>query len=134
MFIRALCVLGIKTKDGRSPIWPGSVAEVDDADGLRMIELGCATETGAVPSERPGSTAPVSVPGENPTETGNARNEPSEGENGDLEAMSYTELKAMAKEMGIEAGKIKSKSGMIDAIRAAQADEFPDLAPLGVIE
>jgi len=134
MFIRALCVLGIKTKDGRSPIWPGSVAEVDDADGLRMIELGCATETGAVPSERPGSTAPVSVPSENSNETGNARNEPSEGENGDLEAMSYTELKAMAKEMGIEAGKIKSKSGMIDAIRAAQADEFPDLAPLGVIE
>ena len=134
MFIRALCVLGIKTKDGRSPIWPGSVAEVDDADGLHMIELGCATETGAVPSERPGSTAPVSVPSENSNETGNARNEPSEGENGDLEAMSYTELKAMAKEMGIEAGKIKSKSGMIDAIRAAQADEFPDLAPLGVIE
>ena len=134
MFIRAFCVLGIKAKDGRSPIYPGTIAEVDDAEGLRMIEAGCATEVGAVDAERPGKAAPVSVPSENPPEIGNAQNEPSEGENEGLEAMSYTELKAMAKEMGIETGKIKIKTGMIDAIRAAQADEFPDLAPQEVIE
>jgi hypothetical protein len=134
MFIRAYCVLGIKTKDGRSPVYPGSVAEVSDDDGLRMIERGCAVEVNAGASVRTGKAAPAPQPGENPLETGNAQNEPSEGENEGLEEMSFNELKAMAKELGIETGKIKSKAGMIDAITAAQSADFPDLAPQDVIE
>ena len=139
MFIRALCVLGIKAKDGRSPIYPGSVSEVDDADGLRMIEAGCAVEVGAVATERPSNISPTRSLSENPPEIGNARNEPSEGKNGDLEDMTYTELKAMAKEMGIETGKLKSKSSMIEAIESAMRaapteDDLPDLAPQDVVD
>ena len=134
MFIRAFAVLGIKTTDGRSPIYPGSVAEVSDADGLCMIERGCATEVITGASVRTGSAAPVSKPVDNPPEIENARNEPSEGENGGLEEMSFNELKAMAKGLGVETGKIKSKAGMIQAITAAQSADFPDLAPQDVIE
>ena len=125
MFIRAKCVLGIKTKDGRSPIYPGSVAEVADRDGKLMVERGVAEETirpAAVGSIR---QAPTQVPSENPPATPNAQNEPSEGENDDLESMTFTELKALAKEMGIETGKIKSKAGMIQAIHEAAADDQP---------
>lgn len=134
MFIRAFAVLGIKTLDGRSPIYPGSVAEVSEADGLCMIEKGYAKEVGAGAAVRSGVAAPVPGTGENPSEDVNAQNEPSEGENEGLEEMSFNELKAMAKELGIETGKIKSKAGMIDAITAAQSADFPDLAPQDVIE
>ena len=48
-------------------------------------------------------------------------------------------LKALAKDLGIETGKIKSKSGMISAITAVEVeapadDELPDLTPQDVIE
>lgn len=141
MFIRAFCVLGIKAKDGRSPIYPGTIAEVDDAEGLRMIEAGCATEVGAVDAERPGKAAPVSVPSENPSTEETAQNGPEIAGNGQiaghldqdqLQEMSFADLKALAKDMGIETGKIKSKAGMIEAICAvevyADADD-PEEAP-----
>ena len=141
MFIRAFCVLGIKAKDGRSPIYPGSVAEVDDAEGLRMIDLGCAEETGAVAPVRSVQAAPVPKSSENPTESGNARNGAENANNGQiaghldaeqLQEMSYTELKALAKDMGIEAGKIKSKAGMIEAITAVEvyADDLEEAPPV----
>ena len=125
MFIRAKCVLGIKTKDGRSPIYPGSVAEVDDRDGKLMVERGVAEETIRPAAVGSILQAPTQVPSENPPATPNAQNEPSEGENDDLESMTFTELKALAKEMGIETGKIKSKAGMIQAIHEAAADDQP---------
>ncbi len=141
MFIRAFCVLGIKAKDGRSPIYPGTIAEVDDAEGLRMIEAGCATEVGAVDAERPGKAAPASVPSENPSTEETAQNGPEKAGNGQiaghldrdqLQEMSFADLKALAKDMGIETGKIKSKAGMIEAICAvevyADADD-PEEAP-----
>ena len=125
MFIRAKCVLGIKTKDGRSPIYPGSVAEVDDRDGKLMVERGVAEETGRPAAVGTVHQAPTPIPGENPSAIPDAQNEPSEGENDDLESMTFNELKALAKEMGIETGKIKSKAGMIQAIHEAAADDQP---------
>lgn len=141
MFIRAYCVLGIKTVDGRSPVYPGSVAEVSDEDGLRMIEDGCAVEVGSGASVRAGKAASDAGTGENPSNGGNARNGHSEGlhEVIDLEAMTYTELKAMAQEMGINTGKLKSKAQMIEAITQAMPglpadDELPELTPQDVID
>lgn len=125
MFIRAKCVLGIKTKDGRSPIYPGSVAEVDDRDGKLMVERSVAEETGRPAAVGTIHQAPTQVPSENPPAIPNAQNEPSEGENDELESMSFNELKALAKEMGIETGKIKSKAGMIQAIHEAGAADQP---------
>ena len=141
MFIRAYCVLGIKTVDGRSPVYPGSVAEVNDEDGLRMIEDGCAVEVGAGASVRSGKAAPVSGPGENPSKDGTAQNSPENAGNGQaaghldaeqLQEMTFTELKALAKDMGIETGKIKSKAGMIEAITAVEvyADELEEAPPV----
>ena len=133
MFIRAYCVLGIKTVDGRSPVYPGSVAEVN--------EDGCAVEVGAGASVRTGKAAPVSNPGENPSKDGNAQNGPQNAGNGQiaghldaeqLQEMTFTELKALAKDMGIETGKIKSKAGMIEAITAVEvyADDLEEAPPV----
>ena len=127
MFIRAKCVLGIKTKDGRSPIYPGSVAEVDDRDGKLMVERGVAEEINAAPKIQPGNISAGKSASENPSQGENAQNEPSGAKNTegvikghlvkeDLEEMTYTQLKELAKDMGIETGKIKSKAAMIEAI------------------
>jgi len=127
MFIKAKCVLGIKTKDGRSPIYPGSVAEVNDRDGKLMVERGVAEKINASPKNRAGNISAGKTPSENPPKSGNAQNEPSGAKNTegvikghlvkeDLEEMTYTQLKELAKDMGIETGKIKSKAAMIEAI------------------
>ena len=145
MFIRALCVLGIKARDGRSPIYPGSVVEVDDEVGLRMIN-NCSAKEMPRPDEktaRPASPKPGM--GENPPKAVNAPEGPKnaksvkghlDGE--DLESLSFAELKALAKDLGIEAGKIKSKTGMIEAITAVEVeapdDDLPELTPQDVVD
>lgn len=148
MLIKAKCVLGIKAKDGRSPIWPGSVAEVDDKDGKRMVELGVAEEISAAPKNRPSNISAGQNPGANPSGAENAQNEPSGAGNeyvtghldkDQLQEMSFADLKALAKDMGIDTGKIKSKSGMIEAITAVEVeapagDELPDLTPQDVVD
>ena len=137
MFIKAKCVLGIKTKDGRSPIYPGSVAEVDDRDGKLMVERGVAEKINASPKNRSGNISAGKTPSENPPKDENAQNEPSTPENDegtikgnlakdDLEAMSYTQLKELAKDMGIETGKIKSKEAMIEAICSVEVTADAD--------
>ncbi len=153
MFIRAFSVLGIRAKNGTGPIYPGCVAEVEDKDGLRMIELGAAEEVTASAKIRSNNISAEANPGENPSNGENAQNVPSNAENGngtikgnlvkeDLEEMSYTQLKELAKDMGIETGKIKSKAGMIEAICAIDvyADEIetddapPAFEPQEVVE
>lgn len=139
MLIKAKCVLGIKAKDGRSPIWPGSVAEVDDHEGKLMVERGVAEEISAARKIQPGNISAGKTPSENPSNGENAQNEPSTPANGecaikghlvkeDLEEMSYTQLKELAKDMGIETGKIKSKAAMIEAICSVDvyADDVVD--------
>lgn len=141
MFIRAKCVLGIRDKNGTGPIYPGVIAEVDDAAGNRMIEQGAAEEVHRCAARSAGKAASDAGTGENPSNGGNAQNGPSEGlhEVIDLEAMTHTELKAMAQEMGINTGKLKSKAQMIEAITQAMPglpadDELPELTPQDVIE
>lgn len=132
MLIKSRVVLGLTSVDGKCPIFPGDTAVVDDEEGRRAVEAGYAWELDSVPAERPVRTAPAPGTGENQAEGGNARN----GRETDLEAMSYTELKAMAKGMGIETGKLRSKTAMIEAITAGEnpGDDFPDLAPQEVID
>ena len=75
--------------------------------------------------------------GVNPPDAQNAPEGPNLAKETNLEEMSYAELKTIAKGMGIEAGKIKSKTGMIEAIlerEGLQADELPELTPEDVIE
>ena len=141
MFIRAKCVLGIRDKNGTGPIYPGVIAEVDDAAGNRMIEQGAAEEVHRCAARSAGKAAPDAGTGENPSNGSNAHNGPSEGlhEVIDLEAMTYTELKAMAQDMGINTGKLKSKAQMIEAITQAMPglpadDELPELTPQDVID
>lgn len=139
MFIKAFNILLAKTKDGRSPIYPGSIVEVEDEVGRYFVSVKAAQEI-TCPAAQATNPAPVAVvPGENPSTWVNAPEEPSDGETEDIDlnTLSYNQLKAMAQEMGIETGKIKSKAGMIDAITAVQmdpGDDLPDLAPQDVID
>lgn len=146
MFIKAKCVLGIKAKDGRSPIWPGSVAEVDDKDGKHMVELGVAEEISAAPKNRSSNISAGQNPGANPSGAENAQNEPSGAgneyvaghpDNDQLQEMSFADLKALAKDMGIDTGKIRSKEGMINAILVARMEmeeSFPTIEVQEVVE
>lgn len=134
MFVKAKTVF--RTSDGLAT--PGCVVEVDEKLGKRLVQRGAAVET-ARPATLGAAAAPLpSFPGENPPEGENAWKGPSDGSGGDvdLEAMTYTELKAMAKDMGIETGKLKSKAQMIEAITGAMdpGDGFPNLAPQDVID
>lgn len=140
MFIKAFNILLSKTKDGRSPIYPGSIVEVEDEVGRYFVSVKAAQEI-TYPAAQATNPAPVAVvPGERNPSTGVIAPEgPSEGETEDIDlnTLSYNQLKAMAQEMGIETGKIKSKSGMIDAITTAQmdpGDDLPDLTPMDVVD
>ena len=148
MFIRALCILGIKDKNGEGPIWPGAVAEVDDKTGKRLVSIGHAEEVSNSKPQTTGKAPLASNPTGNTPKTENEQKGPENGENvkghldgTDLETMSFADLKALAKDMGIDTGKIKSKSGMIEAITAVEVeapltedDDLPDLTPQEVIE
>ena len=133
MLIKAKCVIGARAKNGTAPLYPGGVFDVDDALAKRLVAQEAAEF--AEISARPARAA--SIPSENPSESVNAPEGPSEGEISNvLEAMSFMELKLKAQSMGIETGKLKSKAALINAINAAdyRCDDFPDLTPQDVIE
>ena len=137
MIIKALCVIGVKAKNGTGPLWPGCTYDVENALAKRLVAQEVA-EFVKIPAN---PVPAASIPGENPPKSVNAPEGATEGEHEiiDLEAMTYTELKAMAQEMGIETGKIKSKAGMIDAITTAMPgipadDELPELLPQDVVD
>ena len=137
MIIKALCVIGAKARNGSSPLWPGCRYDVDDDTAQRLIaqEVAEFEEISARP-------APADrIPRENPPEKNNAPEGPSQGETdtADLESMSFADLKAMAKGMGIETGKFRSKVALIEAIRAKRQempadDELPDLTPQDFVD
>lgn len=129
MFIKSRVVLGLTSKDGRCPIFPGCIAEVDDAEGKSAVESGYAWEITAGAPAAPSNVPSASKPSENPTKTEGAQNGAGNAENGQvtghldseqLQEMSFADLKALAKDMGIETGKIRSRAGMIDAITAVE--------------
>jgi hypothetical protein len=112
--------------------------EVDAAEAERLIRLGVAVKVtadeahvgaAAAPDEKPiGNTADNQKPVEAPSEAVSEGDAESEGSSAghvtveELETHTVSELKAMAQEMGIETGKIRSKSGVIEAIMAFDAD------------
>ena len=147
MVIRALQVLGVRAKDGTGPIYPGSNADVDDKAAERFIAVGAAIKASRLAPVAPIQAGDAPETGVNPSDTGNAGNEPSDAGNEitdtedlrKLEDMSFNQLKEMAKGLGIDTGKIKSKSGMIEAIMAVEVeapagDELPDLTPQEVVD
>jgi len=118
---------------------PGETVEVDEETGRRLIAVGAAVEASVLPPDLPSDGPLTSNPNGNTPEGGNAPETPKTGKNGntDLEAMSFADLKAMAQEIGIDTGKIRSKAGMIDAITAAQmdsGDDFPELTAQDVVD
>ena len=137
MLIKAKCVLGIRDKNGTGPIYPGCIADVDDREAKRLIAQGVAESVARPAAVGTGKAAPADKAGENPSEDENAQNGALNPENeitetedlGKLEDMSFNELKQIAKDLGIETGKIKSKAGMIAAISdvatGIPADEEP---------
>lgn len=137
MIIKCKTVIGATSLDGVSPLYPGCQYEVDNALGKRLVAQGVA-ESVKIPAKQ----APAEQkPSENPPESQSAQNGPSEGNNGQvvgtldpeqLQSMTFTELKALAKDMGIpDVGKIKSKEGMIEAITNVEvyADADPEDDP-----
>ena len=123
MFVKAKTVF--RTSDGLAT--PGCVVEIEEKLGKRLVQRGAAVET-TRPVTLGVAAAPLPrFPGENPSAGVNAPEGFSEGETDDIDlnTLSYNQLKAMAQEMGIETGKIKSKAGMIQAIHEAAADDQP---------
>lgn len=146
MFIRALNILLAKAKDGSTPIYPGKVTEVDDTVGREFIELKAAVEVSNLPVAT-ANKAPVNeTPTGSTSQDDDAQNGPETGETvkgyldgADLESMSFADLKALAQDMGINTGKIRSKAAMIEAITSVEVeapaeDEAPSLSVQDVIE
>ena len=107
-----------------NPVKAGSAPiDVDEAEAERLIALGVAAKAEAGENEAPAVKAAETAPA--------AAGEPFTGhlDGADLESMSFNDLKALAKDMGIDAGKIKSKAALIKAISEveveAPAEELP---------
>lgn len=111
------------------PVRPGNPPiEVEQAEGERLIALGVAAE---VTPEK--ITAPKTEALEGASE---AKTE-GDAEKVSLDSMSFNDLKALAQEMGLDVGGIRSKAGMIEAITTAQEDPgdgFPSLDAQDVID
>ena len=134
MFIRAKNLLLAEAKNGQSPIYPGIAVEVDDKVGREFIALGAAVEVPKSAVATAIQAAPANVPDGNTPEDTSAQNSPENDENGisELEGMSFADLKAMAKEMGIDTGKIRSKEGMMNAILVARMEQVENAPVLQV--
>lgn len=139
MFIRANTVLGVKTKDGTSPISPGSVVEVDDETGRRLVDAGAAREAekfkrnaGGFKPQARGAIYDKGKAAEASEGQETAQNE-DVPEDVDLNSLSFEELKTMARELGVFNGaRMKSKASLIEAIEGAA--DLPDITPEVLID
>lgn len=103
----------IPVRAGEAPI------DVTEAEGERLIGLGVAE---AVQAEK------IKAPKQEPVEKApEAKNE-----GVSLEEMSFNELKALAQENGVDISGIRSKSGLIEAINAAE--EAPSFDAQDVVD
>ena len=145
MFIRALCVLGIKARDGRSPIYPGSVVDVDDEVGLCMINNGSAKEMPRPDEKTARPASSRSGMGKNQSGAANALETPKTGVPVDeetntldreyLETLPFTELKDIAKTLGVYSGTMRSKEAVIEALTSISVgEELPVLTPQDVVD
>jgi len=103
----------IPVRAGEAPI------DVTEAEGERLIGLGVAE---AVQAEK------IKAPKQEPVE----KAPEAENEGVSLEEMSFNELKALAQENGVDVSGIRSKSGMIEAINAAE--EAPSFDAQDVVD
>lgn len=103
----------IPVRAGEAPI------DVPEAEGERLIGLGVAE---AVQAEK--LKAPKHEPVEKAPEA--------ENDGTRLEDMSFNELKALAQENGVDVSGIRSKSGLIEAINAAE--EAPSFDAQDVVD
>ena len=133
MYLKAKSVICDTSADGRSPLYPGDQFEIDEKTGKVLVERGAAVEIPRPAAQAVNPQPQASVPGENPSGAGNAQNGPENAntvkghlDGDDLQSMSFADLKALAKAMGIETGKIKSKAGMIQAITAVEVEAPAD--------
>ena len=144
MLLKAKTIFLLSDGDSKRTVYPGETANADERTALELISLGAAMEI-PHPDTTSARLAPANVvTSESPVKSENAQNGSENAEDGvtheTLEAMSFTQLKEMAKSMGIEAGKIKSKSDMIEAIMQegesilTEDDELPDLSPQDVVD
>ena len=143
MLLKAKTIFLLPDGDSKRTVYPGETVNADENTAQELISLGAAVE---IP--RPGTNsvhpAPADViPGENQAKGKTAQNGLENAENGQvtghldaeqLHDMSFADLKALAKDMGIDTGKIRSKSGMIEAITAvevyAEASDTEDAPPV----
>ena len=143
MIIKALCVIGEKARSGNSPLWPGCRYDVDDDVAKRLIAQGVAKfeEISARPA--PADT----IPGENPTECGNAPEgaklavpvdtETNTMDRTYLESLSLTELKDIARRFGVYSSTMRTKGSVIEALLSvpvSDEDELPELLPQDVVD
>ena len=103
----------IPVRAGEAPI------DVTEAEGERLIGLGVAE---AVQAEK------IKAPKQEPVEKASE----AENEGTRLEDMSFNELKALAQENGVDVSGIRSKSGLIEAINAAE--EAPSFDAQDVVD
>ncbi len=103
----------IPVRAGEAPI------DVTEAEGERLIGLGVAE---AVQAEK------IKAPKKEPVE----KAPEAENEGVSLEEMSFNELKALAQENGVDVSGIRSKSGLIEAINAAE--EAPSFDAQDVVD
>lgn len=147
MLIRAINILGAKSKDGTGPIYPGCVADVDDAIGIKFVRLGHAVEVPAPAAVLNGDQPVAPDPdGENTPEGENATEAvktaiPVDEENNTmdrtyLETLSLAELKEIAQAQGVYSGNLRSKTAIIDALTAVEVsdEELPTFEPLDVVD
>ena len=103
----------IPVRAGEAPI------DVEKAEGERLIGLGVAE---AVQAEK------IKALKQEPVE----KAPEAENEGVSLEEMSFNELKALAQENGVDVSGIRSKSGLIEAINAAE--EAPSVDAQDVVD
>ena len=144
MLIRANNILLCKAKDGKSPIYPGAIAEVDDTLGKEFIALKAAVEvkeetvaTAHVPSvdaDPNGNTASGEGGESSPGEGGNEKDDLTDDE--DIATfstdMKADELRAAMRERGLSIRVGMTKAEMVEALNGG--DDLPDIAPQDVVE
>lgn len=133
MRLKAKTIFLLPEGDGKRTVFPGETVNADENTAQELISLGAAVEV----AQSGKIWARPALAGENMSENqaegGNGQSGPRNAENGvsreELEAMSFSQLKEMAKALGIaDVGKIKSKAGMIEAI-LKNGEEIPEAAP-----
>ena len=145
MFIRAKTILLGKTKEGRSPIYPGNIVEVDDEAGKEFISLEAAVEvkntpvaTAPVPpdDEDPNGTIPSDEGGGNaPGDGGNEKDDLTDDEDITVFStdMKADELRAAMRERGLNIRVGMTKAEMVEVLNGA-GDDLPDITPQDVVE